>query len=70
MGACAVGSHFSSVGRDHWFKMLELPRKSVAQWYQLSEHVPAENPAASCGSATCGKVFPAGGGNRRSSAVK
>jgi len=25
--------------RDHWFSMLDRPRKAVAQWYPLTDHV-------------------------------
>ncbi|KAK3098041.1 hypothetical protein FSP39_015542 [Pinctada imbricata] len=40
MGCCALGPQFVGIGRDHWFEMLENPRKPVAQWYPLQEHVP------------------------------
>ena len=39
MGCCAVGPKYVGIGRDHWFEMLENPRKPVAQWYNLQEHV-------------------------------
>ena len=40
MGCCAVGPRYIGPGRDHWFEMLENPRKPIAQWYSLNEHVP------------------------------
>lgn len=40
MGCCGIGPQFSGLGRDHWYEMLENPRKPVAQWYSLTEHVP------------------------------
>ena len=40
MGCCALGPKHVGLGRDHWFEMLENPRKPVAQWYTLQEHVP------------------------------
>ena len=40
MGCCAAGMSYVGVGRDHWYEMLENPRKPVAQWYQLQESVP------------------------------
>ena len=39
MGCCGVGPKYVGIGRDHWFEMLENPRKPVAQWYNLLEHV-------------------------------
>jgi len=41
MGACAVGRQYGGVSRDHWFSMLDRPRKSVAQWHALTDHIPA-----------------------------
>ncbi|XP_074652955.1 synaptotagmin-6-like [Tubulanus polymorphus] len=38
MGCIAIGPQILGVGRDHWFEMLESPRKPIAQWYSLSEH--------------------------------
>ena len=40
MGCCAVGPIYLGLGRDHWFEMLENPRKPVAQWHPLTETVP------------------------------
>lgn len=40
MGCTALGPMFVGIARDHWFEMLESPRKPVAQWYPLQEHVP------------------------------
>ncbi|XP_063405091.1 synaptotagmin-9-like [Mytilus trossulus] len=40
MGCTALGPMFVGIARDHWFEMLENPRKPVAQWYPLQEHVP------------------------------
>ncbi|XP_064629385.1 synaptotagmin-10-like [Lineus longissimus] len=37
MGCVAVGPLFFGIGRDHWFEMLENPRKPVAEWYPLLE---------------------------------
>ena len=39
MGCCAVGPKYVGTGRDHWYEMLENPRKPVAQWYTLHEAV-------------------------------
>ncbi|GAB1599800.1 synaptotagmin-9-like isoform X1, partial [Argonauta hians] len=39
MGCCGAGPHFPGVGRDHWYEMLENPRKPLAQWYTLTEHI-------------------------------
>ncbi|XP_050392105.1 synaptotagmin-9 [Patella vulgata] len=38
MGSVALGPKHNGLGRDHWYEMLENPRKPVAQWYQLQEH--------------------------------
>ncbi|KAL5010988.1 hypothetical protein ScPMuIL_013293, partial [Solemya velum] len=43
MGCCGVGPKYPGLGRDHWFEMLENPRKPIAQWYTLQEHVPCSN---------------------------
>ncbi|XP_060070165.1 synaptotagmin-9-like [Ylistrum balloti] len=50
MGCCALGPKYNGVGRDHWFEMLESPRKPVAQWYALQEHVPccSDTPNGKC----------------------
>ena len=40
MGCCALGPQYMGLGRDHWFEMLENPRKPVAQWYVLQEIAP------------------------------
>ncbi|XP_036357336.1 synaptotagmin-9-like isoform X2 [Octopus sinensis] len=39
MGCCGIGPHFPGIGRDHWYEMLENPRKPLAQWYTLTEQV-------------------------------
>ena len=44
MGCVAVGPRYIGLGRDHWFEMLENPRKPVAQWYPLLEHIPGISP--------------------------
>lgn len=41
MGCCGLGPTFNGQGRDHWYEMLENPRKPVAQWYPLLEHLPS-----------------------------
>ncbi|XP_046556211.1 synaptotagmin-9-like isoform X1 [Haliotis rubra] len=41
MGSVALGPKYNGLGRDHWYEMLENPRKPVAQWYPLQEHLPA-----------------------------
>ncbi|XP_061176520.1 synaptotagmin-9-like [Saccostrea echinata] len=51
MGCCALGPKYPGLGRDHWFEMLENPRKPLAQWYTLQEHVPfctSENITGKC----------------------
>ena len=40
MGCAALGPNTMGTGRDHWFEMLENPRKPIAQWYPLLESVP------------------------------
>jgi len=35
-----VGRQYGGSSRDHWFSMLDRPRKAVAQWYPLSDHLP------------------------------
>ena len=40
MGVVTLGPRMSGQGREHWFEMLESPRKPVAQWYSLLEHSP------------------------------
>ncbi|XP_059166327.1 synaptotagmin-9-like [Physella acuta] len=39
MGCVAMGPKINGQGREHWYEMLESPRKPVAQWYSLLEHV-------------------------------
>ncbi|KAH9495397.1 Synaptotagmin-9 [Bulinus truncatus] len=39
MGCVALGPKINGQGREHWYEMLESPRKPVAQWYALMEHV-------------------------------
>ncbi len=46
MGCVALGPRYVGAGRDHWFEMLENPRKPVAQWYPLLEHVPGLSPSS------------------------
>jgi len=40
MGVCALGRQYGGLSRDHWFSMLDRPRKAVAQWYLLTDHTP------------------------------
>ncbi|XP_013416692.1 synaptotagmin-6-like isoform X2 [Lingula anatina] len=40
IGCCAVGPCYVGLGYDHWYEMLESPRKPIARWYVLQEHVP------------------------------
>ncbi|GFO13832.1 vertnin [Plakobranchus ocellatus] len=40
MGVVTLGPRMSGQGREHWYEMLESPRKPVAQWYSLLEHSP------------------------------
>ncbi len=44
MGCVALGPRYIGPGRDHWFEMLESPRKPIAQWYPLQEHIPGISP--------------------------
>jgi len=46
LGVCAVGRQFGGLSRDHWFSMLDRPRKAVAQWYPLNDHVPINYSAS------------------------
>ena len=46
LGVCAVGRQYGGLSRDHWFSMLDRPRKAVAQWYQLSDQVPLSRTAS------------------------
>ena len=46
MGCVALGPRYIGLGRDHWFEMLENPRKPIAQWYTLMEHVPGISPSS------------------------
>ena len=47
MGVCVVGRQYGGLSRDHWFSMLDRPRKAVAQWHPLSDHVPLVSCTAS-----------------------
>ena len=47
MGACVVGRQYGGLSRDHWFSMLDRPRKAVAQWYPLTDHIPLSYPTTS-----------------------
>lgn len=40
VGVCVIGRQYGGQSRDHWFSMLDRPRKAVAQWYPLTDHVP------------------------------
>lgn len=40
IGCSWVGPTCVGIGRDHWFEMLENPRKPIAQWYPLQEQAP------------------------------
>ena len=47
MGCFALGPQYLDAGgRDHWFEMLENPRRPVAQWYTLQENLPPLPPTA------------------------
>ena len=56
MGCCCVGPLNLGPGKDHWYDMLENPRKPIAQWYPLQESLPTseisprESPTGSCNS--------------------
>ena len=40
IGCAAIGYNILGIGHEHWFEMIENPRKPVAQWYPLQEKVP------------------------------
>lgn len=42
MGCVAIGASFIGIGRDHWLKMLDNPRKNIAQWYPVLESIPGQ----------------------------
>jgi len=64
MGLCVVGRQYGGLSRDHWFSMLDRPRKAVAQWYPLTDHVPL-----SCPSSMMTTVPTAIGGNASETSV-
>ena len=35
IGCVGIGPTFNGVGRDHWYRMLENPRKPISQTYYL-----------------------------------
>ncbi len=37
IGCVGIGSSFNGVGRDHWYRMLENPRKPISQTYYLRD---------------------------------
>jgi hypothetical protein len=37
IGCVGIGPTFSGVGRDHWFRMIENPRKPMTQTYYLRD---------------------------------
>ena len=37
MGCVTLGLKVGGQSRDHWYEMLEAPRRPVAQWYSLQE---------------------------------
>ncbi|KAK0132590.1 Synaptotagmin-9 [Merluccius polli] len=39
IGVCRVGNEAESLGRDHWSEMLTYPRKPIARWHPLVEHL-------------------------------
>lgn len=38
IGCVGIGPSFNGIGRDHWFRMLENPRKPVTQTYFLRDN--------------------------------
>ncbi|ESP01100.1 synaptotagmin 9, partial [Lottia gigantea] len=49
MGSVTLGPRYNGIGRDHWYEMLESPRKPVAQWYPLQETSPFPMPMTANG---------------------
>lgn len=37
IGCIGIGPAFSGLGRDHWYRMLENPRKPITQAYYLKD---------------------------------
>jgi hypothetical protein len=37
IGCIGIGPSFSGIGRDHWYRMLENPRKPMTQSYYLRD---------------------------------
>ena len=37
IGCIGIGPSFRGIGRDHWFRMVENPRKPMAQSYYLRD---------------------------------
>jgi hypothetical protein len=37
IGCIGIGPSFSGIGKDHWYRMLENPRKPMAQSYFLKD---------------------------------
>lgn len=37
IGCIGIGPAFSGIGRDHWYRMLENPRKPITQSYYLKD---------------------------------
>lgn len=37
IGCIGIGPSFNGVGRDHWYRMLENPRKPITQSYYLRD---------------------------------
>lgn len=37
IGCIGIGPAFSGLGRDHWYRMLENPRKPITQTYYLKD---------------------------------
>lgn len=38
IGCVGIGPSFNGIGRDHWYRMLENPRKPVTQTYFLRDN--------------------------------
>ncbi|XP_005109990.3 synaptotagmin-9 [Aplysia californica] len=45
MGCVTLGPKVGGQGREHWYEMLETPRRPVAQWYPLMEQPPLPAPS-------------------------
>ena len=45
MGCVTLGPKFGGQSRDHWYEMLETPRRPVAYWYSLLERQPLHHPS-------------------------